>query len=47
VLNAVELSKILPKTKVGDQVIVIPIDNDSIFEDAYAQFQITVTRDGC
>ena len=47
VLNAVELSKILPGTKVGDQLIVIPIDNDSVFEDAHGQFQITVTGGGC
>jgi len=46
-LNAVELFKILPKTKGGDQLIVIPIDNESTFEGSQEQFQITVTGDGC
>lgn len=46
-VNTVELSKILPKTKVGDQIIVIPIDNASTFEDSREQFHIIVTGDNC
>ncbi len=45
--NAVDLSKILPKMKVGDQLIVIPIESDSSFENSGEQFQITVTGDNC
>jgi len=45
--DTVDLSKILLKTKAGDQFIIIPLDTESNHENLQEQFQIIVTGDKC
>jgi hypothetical protein len=47
IFSSIEIEKILSKAKPGDQIIIVPVDKDSQYENTKTHFQINVIFGGC
>lgn len=47
VFNSIEVEKVVAKAKAGDQIIIVPVDKNSEYENSKTHFMINIRFNGC